>query len=364
MKISEDTSKICKWIINKIEVFHSDDKDKGTWIEKKWKQLKAGQMIKIKKDTECPADCVLLYSTDEKGVVYIDTMNLDGETNLKEKTAPKETYDIRDDMIPRLSGSITWDSPNEFLDKWDGNITWEQVNRLFNCSMKNLLLRGWFIRNIEYCVGVIIYTGPETKIMMNSKKPPTKVSNVMKMMNKMLYTVFAFQISLIFVYSSLSVVWNGNYSQDHVYLNINQSSGGLYKFIIQMLTYWVAYSQIIPISLYVVLEIVKLAQSIFINNDMLIYDEETGYSKCRNSDLIEELGQVEFIFSDKTGTLTRNVMEYKECSIGGTVYETVTHFRESMEKGSPEEKEFLHEYIQCLAICHSVVVDKNSDTGK
>ena len=357
-------TKTDKSIINKTEVFRIDQQGKGAWADTKWKNLKAGQMVKITKDSECPADCILLYSSDEKGVVYVDTMNLDGETNLKEKTAPKETYDIKDEMIPRLIGSITWDSPNEFLDKWDGNITWEQVNRLFNCTMKNLLLRGWFIRNIEFWVGVVIYTGSETKIMMNSKKPPTKVSNVMKMMNKMLYTVFAFQISLIFVYSSLSVVWNGNYSKDYVYLNLNQSSGGLYKFIIQMLTYWVAYSQIIPISLYVVLEIIKLAQSIFVNNDMLIYDKETGYSKWRNSDLIEELGQVEFIFSDKTGTLTCNIMEYKECSIGGTVYETVTHFIKSMESGSPEEKESLHEFIQCLAVCHSVVVDKNKETGE
>lgn len=149
----------------------------------------------------------------------------------------------------------------------------------------------------------MVYTGPESKIMMNSKKPPTKVSNVMKMMNKMLYTVFAFQIALIFVFSALSVVWTGNYAADHNYLDLS-SSGGFGKFVIQMLTYWVAYSHLIPISLYVVLEMIKLAQSMFINNDMNLYYEETGYSKCRNSDLIEELGQVEFIFSDKTGTLT------------------------------------------------------------
>ena len=133
----------------------------------------------------------------------------------------------------------------------------------------------------------------------------------MKMMNKMLYTVFAFQIVLLFIFSSLSVIWTGNHAEDDTYLDLD-ISGGFGQFIIQMLTYWVAYSHLIPISLYVVLEIIKLAQSIFINSDMRIYDKETGYSKCRNSDLIEELGQIEFIFSDKTGTLTCNIMEYKE----------------------------------------------------
>jgi phospholipid-transporting ATPase len=114
--------------------------------------------------------------------------------------------------------------------------------------------------------------------MMNSKKPPTKVSNVMKMMNKMLYSVFAFQICLLFVFSSLSVIWTGNFAEDYVYLNLD-ASGGFGMFIVQMLTYWVAYSHLIPISLYVVLEMIKLAQSMFINNDLHCYDPETGFSK-------------------------------------------------------------------------------------
>ncbi len=89
------------------------------------------------------------------------------------------------------------------------------------------------------------------------------------------------------------------------------SGAGIGEFFIKYLTYWVAYSHLIPISLYVVLEMVKLAQANLIGKDVNIYDTETGFSLCRNSDLIEEMGQVQFIFSDKTGTLTCNVMEFK-----------------------------------------------------
>jgi phospholipid-transporting ATPase len=305
-------SKTGSLITNKTQAFQVDHHTKiGGWVGAKWKELKMGQIVKITKDSECPADVLLLYSSDEKGVVYVDTMNLDGETNLKEKSSPSEIFDVRTEKIPYLEGTLTCDSPNEFLDKWDGNILCTQIDRLFNCSLKNLLLRGCFIKNTEYCIGIVVYTGAESKIMMNSKKPPTKVSGVMKMMNKMLYTVFGFQVVLIFIYSALSVVWTGNYAEDHSYLDLD-SDGGFGHFLVQMLTYWVAYSHLIPISLYVVLEMIKLAQSIFINSDLRLYHPETGYSKCRNSDLIEELGQVEFIFSDKTGTLTCNVMEYKE----------------------------------------------------
>lgn len=80
----------------------------------------------------------------------------------------------------------------------------------------------------------------------------------------------------------------------------------------QLLVFWVAYSHMIPISLYVVIEILKLGQASFINRDIEMFDKETfSYSMSRNSDLIEELGQVEMVFSDKTGTLTQNKMIFK-----------------------------------------------------
>jgi len=70
----------------------------------------------------------------------------------------------------------------------------------------------------------------------------------------------------------------------------------------------------IPISLYVVIEMTKLGQSKLINEDVrMFFAEDMQFALCRNSDLVEELGQVEFVFSDKTGTLTQNKMEFKKC---------------------------------------------------
>ena len=107
-------------------------------------------------------------------------MQLDGETNLKEKNAPIELNQLTDEQIEKLNGSITCDSPNEFMDKWDGNITAiiNSREQTLNSTVKGLMLRGCILKNTEYCYGIVINTGPETKIMMNAKKPPTKVSNV------------------------------------------------------------------------------------------------------------------------------------------------------------------------------------------
>lgn len=134
--------------------------------------------------------------------------------------------------------------------------------------------------------------------------------------------MFAFQLILILIYAILSVFWIQNNASTYVYLALN-GNPGFGDFIIQYLTYWVAYSHLIPISLYVVLEIIKLGQAKLVGKDVEIYDKETGFSICRNSDLIEEMGQVEFIFSDKTGTLTCNIMEFKQCSINGKVYKSL-----------------------------------------
>ena len=134
-----------------------------------------------------------MKSSHPDGVVYIDTKNLDGETNLKEKIVPKELQSLSIELeIPQLQGKVDCDLPNENLDKWDGNVSTNYSDKKFNCNMKNMLLWGCYIRNIDHCYGIVVYTGNETKIMQNSKKPPTKVSNVMKLMNIMLYSMFGF----------------------------------------------------------------------------------------------------------------------------------------------------------------------------
>ena len=104
------------------------------------------------------------------------------------------------------------------------------------------------------------------------------------------------------------------------YLNLPGGAGGLTAFY-SILTFWVAYSHLIPISLNVGIEVLKLTQGALVDKDAKMYDAETEkYALSRISDLIEELGQVDFVFTDKTGTLTQNKMMYRKCSVNGVVY--------------------------------------------
>ncbi len=182
-------------------------------------------MIKVCKDEEFPCDIVLLKSDKECGVVFVDTLHLDGETNLKEKMAPQETNDVDADELHKVTGYVVCDAPNAYLDRWDGNVTTQDGGQehTFNVGMKNILLRGCTLRNSEYLMGIVVYTGPESKIMMNAQKSPVKVSNVQRMMNKMLYSVFIFQLCLIILYASLACIWNSKNSS-HYYIDL---SGGV-----------------------------------------------------------------------------------------------------------------------------------------
>lgn len=110
---------------------------------------------------------------------------------------------------------------------------------------------------------------------------------------------------IIILYATLSTIWLKDKGEKYTYLDLSKSGNSFGVWIIQLFTYWVAYSHMIPISLYVIIEIQKLILAWLIKSDECMYDAETNKrAECRNSDLIEELGQVEFIFSDKTGTLT------------------------------------------------------------
>ncbi len=192
---------------NKITLVYNPDMKR--FEETKWRNVKIGNIVKFRKDLELSSDILVLYSSNKSGLVYVDTMNLDGETNLKEKTSLLEK--LNEDKIFSITGEMTCDLPNEILDFWDAQITIQNNGSGIKiANIKNLLLRGCFVKNTDYGIGIVVYTGMDTKIYRNLKKAPYKVSNVMKLMNKMLYTIFVFQIFIISLYAGLSLKWTSN----------------------------------------------------------------------------------------------------------------------------------------------------------
>ncbi|KAF1879427.1 hypothetical protein Lal_00005893 [Lupinus albus] len=301
-----------------------------TFVETRWKKLGVGDIVKVYKDEYFPADLLLLSSKYDDGVCYVETMNLDGETNLKLKNALEETNHLRDEKsLQKFRAMVKCEDPNENLYLFIGNLYYE--GKEYPLSLQQILLRGSKLKNTEYIYGVVIFTGPDTKVMQNSTDPPSKRSKIEKKMDKIIYILFSslilisFVSSLFFGVETKRDISDGRYRR--WYLLPSDSTvfydprNATFAAILHFLTALMLYGYLIPISLYVSIELVKVLQSTFINRDQEMYYEETDKpARARTSNLNEELGQVETILSDKTGTLTCNSMEFVKCSIAGVPY--------------------------------------------
>ena len=296
---------------------------------------------------------MLVACSNAKGLAFVNTMNLDGETNLKERMAHESTKKLTVEGLGEFRAEVECDLPSPALHSWNCNIRL-QGKEWVPLGLNQLLLRGCVLKNTDFIVGIVAYTGHDTKIMLNSKAAPSKASQVLKRMNKMLYTIFALQAIICFVFAGLYIQWDKGNAKEHEYLEMSTVSGSSY--VIQVLTFYVAYSHFVPISLYVMLEVVKLYLSKLIGWDAdMYYEPDDRPASCRTSDLVEELGQVEFIFSDKTGTLTRNVMEFKRCSVGGKVYDASALVANLQSQPDADlERQALDRLFTQLALCHTV----------
>ncbi|XP_017975348.1 PREDICTED: probable phospholipid-transporting ATPase 8 [Theobroma cacao] len=311
----------------KVEVY---DKRSCSFRESKWKNLRVGDLVKVHKDEYFPADILLLSSSYEDGVCYVDTMNLDGETNLKLKHALEVTSSLHDaEMLKEFRAVIKCEDPNEHLYSFVGTLHYDCQQ--YPLALQQILLRDSKLKNTDYIYGVVIFTGHDTKVMQNATDPPSKRTKIERRMDKIVYVLFSTLIlvsfigSLFFGIETKKDISGANYRRWYLrsdkttvfYDPRRASLSGFFHF----LTGLMLYGYLIPISLYVSIEIVKVLQSIFINQDRAMYDEETDRpAHARTSNLNEELGQVSTILSDKTGTLTCNSMEFVKCSIAGTAY--------------------------------------------
>ena len=128
-------------------------------MPKKWINIKAGELVKVDKDTEFPSDMFILKSSKDSGVAFVDTLNLDGESSLKEKRTVPKIQEISEEDILNFDGEIHCDVPNENLEKWDANIQSAQLPEISTVSIKQLCLRGTTLRNTEYIYGIPVYLG-------------------------------------------------------------------------------------------------------------------------------------------------------------------------------------------------------------
>lgn len=399
-----------------------------------WKIIEVGDIIKINKNDEIPSDVVVLNTSGDDGLCYVETKNLDGETNLKPKKALKSSRCINTIAdIERACFSIGCEPPSKDLYSFRGVlkfIGYESENDTQGeetsepITIDNLLLRGSVLRNTQYVLAVVVATGDDTKIIMNTGVTPTKKSKMSYDLNK--YVVINF--ILLFIMCFVSGLVNGLFYRpstvnskrffDFKPYAPTAAANGVLSFFVNL----IMYQTLVPISLYITVEIIKTIQAGFIYSDVQMYYEKLDYPCVPKSwGISDDLGQIEYIFSDKTGTLTQNVMEFRKCVVGDRMYglsytaaqegldrrnevdivakksemneliaKDTTQMIDSLKNFNPNyfrsdkltfiSSEFIHDlqninrddkftnqslenhdFMMCLALCHTAIIEKTSN---
>ncbi|XP_071387877.1 probable phospholipid-transporting ATPase IA isoform X4 [Centroberyx affinis] len=339
----------------------------GAWEIVHWEKVEVGDIIRVNGSDFVPADAIILSSSEPQGMCYIETSNLDGETNLKIRQGLQITAENKDiDSLMRLSGRMECESPNRHLYEFVGNIRLDGHSTV-PLGPDQILLRGAQLRNTQWVHGIVIYTGHDTKLMQNSTRPPLKLSNVERITNFQILVLFGCLLAISLVCSIGQTIWKYQYGNAAWYMDLNY--GGAANFGLNFLTFIILFNNLIPISLLVTLEVIKFTQAFFINWDTdMLYEPTNTPAMARTSNLNEELGQVKYIFSDKTGTLTCNVMQFKKCTIAGVAYGHSTQSSEEAGFNDPSLLENLQsnhptaavilEFMTMMAICHTAVPER------
>ncbi|NXA43175.1 AT8B3 ATPase, partial [Eudromia elegans] len=351
----------------------------------KWRDIRVGDVVRLRKGNLVPADMLLLRSSEPSSLCYVETADIDGETNLKFRRALPVTHQelVSEENMAAFDGEVLCEEPNSRMHDFTGTLEWK--GETYPLDRERLLLRGCKIRNTDTCYGLVIYAGFDSKIMRSCGKIKRKKTKLDHMMDRLVIIVFLLLLLTSLCLAVASGFWARSFQEKHSYLAaLYEHTTPAKQAFFNFWGFTVLLSIILPMSMYITFEFISLVNSCFIDWDLEMYCAPKDLpAQARSTSLNDQLGQVEYIFSDKTGTLTQNILSFKKCCINGTVYGMGTGHENGEPPGSelPRSRcaegklEFyapdllqaiqqdtdpvLREFLRLLALCHTVMVEES-----
>ncbi|KFO10751.1 putative phospholipid-transporting ATPase IK, partial [Balearica regulorum gibbericeps] len=354
----------------------------------KWRDICVGDIVRLRKESFVPADMLLLCSSEPSSLCYVETADIDGETNLKFRQALLVTHQelVSEESMAAFDGRVICEEPNSRMHSFTGTLEWR--GETYSLDSERILLRGCKLRNTDVCYGLVIYAGFDSKIMRNCGKIKQKKTKLDRMMDRLVIIIFLVLLVTSLCLAIASGFWARTFQEKHTYLSaLYKHTTPAQQAFFNFGGFTILLSIIIPMSMYITFEFIYLVNNFFINWDLeMYYAVKDIPAKARSTSLNDQLGQIEYIFSDKTGTLTQNVMSFKKCCINGTIYApcpgaaacpcllqgsglTRSHHGEKLdfcdktllEAAWRDDDPVLREFLRLLALCHTVMVEEKGD---
>ncbi|CAA9988409.1 guanylyl cyclase, putative [Plasmodium knowlesi strain H] len=242
----------------------------------RWMDLTVGSIIRLIENEQVPADILLLSCNNNEGLVYIETSLINGQTNLNKKSCVNETRNETSIYgICNIRGRIICEKPNSNMESFNGSLKLDAHPRATSLSINNVVFKGSYIKNTDYIFGVIIYTGTDTKIMKNILKSAYKSGNVNRELN--IYTILTIIFTFICVFISVLCKWTEDDKfKNGIHFLLITAKDNLFESIIK---YTLLYSNIIPISILITVDLISILQSVLIENDNRISTFENELSE-------------------------------------------------------------------------------------